>query len=677
MPIQPILPKAWRTPGEAMEQNQPTQGHPAHSMEPDVDPRDAAMQRALDTNTVNNVSTSDEVHDVASDPSIVSRLDWEVWLPFAAQQYHISPRISDYLIVSTLVCPSEIPNRNGIAFPTDELAKFRLPPTNRLVWEAWKGCPVCCFPAGTKIQTRSGQVNIEDISVGDEVWTHEGRYKKVSHLINNGVQPLMRIDAVGLSTPIRATSNHPFWVVDRRQVFSGVGSREYNISKRPETVTPHFRPLTDVYSSDYLVISISIGGEISVSPEFAFLTGLYAAEGSILPSNTSENPTHTVITLGISESELRDKTLECVERLGMSSAVSYNSKKNTCTILIKNSEFSQKMRELVGVYSHEKRMRGELRSWDSESIKHFLGGYISGDGTIKGPRLRCRTVSEDLAIDVQQAFGFVGIPASANNDAASWHSWLHSDQVRTGEKRKGKGGKPFREDTSSFCVGVSFDYVPELLPYLVGKKFSKRNKGNEKGSKILVVGKLILLPICKIEEDVAEQVYNFEVEDDHTYVAGGVVVHNCEHDNEDPTKAIGVILDTSFQKVKGYGGGKVWKVMGLLAIDKTKNPEIARKVLEGKINTYSMGALVDYFTCSYCGAECSDRYTCSHIRSTKAVNWNKYRDFDGSTHIAFLNAHGIQPIEVSVVADPAWAPALSDQVFDPFSPSGRNGPLSK
>lgn len=296
MPTQQNLPKAWGTPGQAMEKSQPTQGPAAESMQPQqqMDPRDAAMQRALDTNSVSNIAISDEVHDVASDPSIVSRLDWEIWLPFAAQKYKLSPRISDYLIVSTLICPSEIPNRNGIAFPTAELAMFRLPPTNRLVWEAWKGCPVC-----------------------------------------------------------------------------------------------------------------------------------------------------------------------------------------------------------------------------------------------------------------------------------------------------------------------------------------------------------------------------------------------LEHNNENPEEAIGVILDTSFQKVAGYGGGKVWKVMGLLAIDKTKNPEIAQKVLDGRINTYSMGALVDYFTCGYCGTECSDRYTCAHIRSTKVVNWNKYRDFDGSTHLSFLNAHGIQPIECSVVADPAWAPALSDQVFDPFSPSGRDGPLSK
>jgi len=150
----------------------------------------------------------------------------------------------------------------------------------------------------------------------------------------------------------------------------------------------------------------------------------------------------------------------------------------------------------------------------------------------------------------------------------------------------------------------------------------------------------------------------------------GCPVH-LEHDNEDHTKAYGVILDASLHKVTGFGGGKLWKVMGLLAIDKNKYPDVAQKVLTKQINTYSMGAMVDAFTCSFCGAECHDKYVCPHIQSTKAVNWRSVKDFDGSQHLAFLNAHGLAPIECSIVADPAWAPALSDEVWDPWAAAGQ------
>lgn len=143
----------------------------------------------------------------------------------------------------------------------------------------------------------------------------------------------------------------------------------------------------------------------------------------------------------------------------------------------------------------------------------------------------------------------------------------------------------------------------------------------------------------------------------------GCPVHE-EHDNEVHEKAYGVIFDTSLHKVENYGGGKIWKVIGLLGIDKTKNPEIAQQILNGEINTYSMGCEAAYFTCSYCNTQCTSKSWCSHIRSTKEVNWTNQMDYDGSAHLAFLNAHELTPIEISIVRDPAWCPALSDDVTD-------------
>ena len=140
----------------------------------------------------------------------------------------------------------------------------------------------------------------------------------------------------------------------------------------------------------------------------------------------------------------------------------------------------------------------------------------------------------------------------------------------------------------------------------------------------------------------------------------GCPVH-LEHDNEDCTKALGVILDTALVPIKGYGNGKHWNVMGLIAIDKDKYPDIAQDVLSNKINTGSMGAMADSFSCGVCGHEAGEKsfLNCAHISSTKNVNW-KIIDYMGHKTVAFLKAHGLSPIEYSMVRDPAWAPALSD-----------------
>jgi hypothetical protein len=133
----PLLPQAWKTPPKPRAQPEQTR----QQYQPT--PADDKHEHALRTNSVDQINHSESVTDAEKDQSLVSQLDYMTWLPFAAKKYVISPRIEDYLIVSTLICPSEIPNRNGIAFPTSELATFRPPPTNRMAYKAWTGCPVC------------------------------------------------------------------------------------------------------------------------------------------------------------------------------------------------------------------------------------------------------------------------------------------------------------------------------------------------------------------------------------------------------------------------------------------------------------------------------------------------------------------------------------------------------
>lgn len=136
-----------------------------------------------------------------------------------------------------------------------------------------------------------------------------------------------------------------------------------------------------------------------------------------------------------------------------------------------------------------------------------------------------------------------------------------------------------------------------------------------------------------------------------------------EHKNEIHKDAYGVVLDSSLHKVSNYGGGKLWKVMGIIAVDKTKYPKMAERVRTGAVNTYSMGALVDAFSCSYCGAELTKHKHCSHVNLNRDIDWNIIPHYSGVDHVAFRNAHGISAIEYSIVESPAWTSALSDTIL--------------
>lgn len=137
----------------------------------------------------------------------------------------------------------------------------------------------------------------------------------------------------------------------------------------------------------------------------------------------------------------------------------------------------------------------------------------------------------------------------------------------------------------------------------------------------------------------------------------GKPVH-YEHDNKDITKAHGIIVDAMMRKLQGYGNGRVWKVLLLLAIDRTKYSNIASKVLRGDINSYSMGAWVERYECSYCGLEVGK--DCPHINPQDPANM-----YEINGKLAFRNAINIEGFETSIVGSPAFMSAISDHLL-PF-----------
>jgi len=134
----------------------------------------------------------------------------------------------------------------------------------------------------------------------------------------------------------------------------------------------------------------------------------------------------------------------------------------------------------------------------------------------------------------------------------------------------------------------------------------------------------------------------------------GKPVH-YEHQNKDPTKAKGVIVDSFLRRINGFGGGNVWKVMLLLAIDRTKDVSLSSQIISGEMNSYSMGAYVDKYTCSYCG---SDVGKCTHIKANSPVNF-----YELNGDLVFKNMHGMMGFECSSVGTPAWSPAASNTVY--------------
>lgn len=129
-----------------------------------------------------------------------------------------------------------------------------------------------------------------------------------------------------------------------------------------------------------------------------------------------------------------------------------------------------------------------------------------------------------------------------------------------------------------------------------------------------------------------------------------------EHENQDHTVAKGVILDTHMRKIQGMN---VWRLMKLLAFDRTRDPQLCQEILDRKRNSYSMGAYLDGYTCSICHKEFG---TCGHIPPNLKPSDVVF--MPQGQNLLFKNVVNPEGFETSSVKTPAFISALNDNVFD-------------
>lgn len=182
-----------------------------------------------------------------------------------------------------------------------------------------------CFPPGTRVLKSDGKYTpIEEIVEGDVVLTHTGAHRRVLHTMSrhhDGHVSVLKVD--GVPTEIRATTNHPFWVLRpathcscgcgqpmrrtvehesgsaaafRRRFLPGHNSRVWNPSLGSKNVVSfedysttfdldfEFVPAKEVSKGDYVAFPIpqEVRNTDDATERRARLIGYFLAEGSFI-----------------------------------------------------------------------------------------------------------------------------------------------------------------------------------------------------------------------------------------------------------------------------------------------------------------------------------------------------------------------------------------------------------
>jgi hypothetical protein len=182
----------------------------------------------------------------------------------------------------------------------------------------------------------------------------------------------------------------------------------------------------------------------------------------------------------------------------------------------------------------------------------------------------------------------------------------------------------------------------------------------------------LLSKIKKVDNvNISCTVYNIEVEGDNSYVAEGVVVHNCEH-VQIPELSKGKIIDVAIREIpftKDQEGKDLTTIyVDILIATNRKHKDIVDKISSGEYSALSMGCLIQYSICSQCGRKIEDEtQACKHIRYFKH---NNFYDKNGIKRVvAEICGHKDDPesckfIDASWVRKPAFEGAVLRNILN-------------
>jgi hypothetical protein len=403
------------------------------------------------------------------------------------------------------------------------------------------GCKIkydVCFPATTLVETQCGLLPIEQVEPGTQVRTHVGRWLPAKPIPpRNFSGTLVRIKAKGHPNEISATDEHPFLAIPAGELYQCTYRRGARCTPKPGAgicqvcgkpiAQPHWIPAKDLSIGDYLVSPRPITvDQQQVDPSFAYVVGRYTGDGHLTWGTPRKDGSRDLAGVHVASHEDPERVsaytqaLEKVYPVNPVHTYAIRDEK-AVNIYTTNRELAGKLSTLIGCGSETKRIDPSLYDWDETAKLAFVAGLIDSDGYVD-PQKGCATISscnQSLLVGVQNLLTSIAIPSTLckkRRQDDRWSSRLYQYQL-----------------------GFSGFHLMRFVEFSV--KAQRNNNGTVRTvTQSFVTDRYLCGAITSIErkEVSALPVYNLQVEEDESYIAEGVAVHNCSIcGNKAPSRA--------------------------------------------------------------------------------------------------------------------------------------------
>lgn len=358
-----------------------------------------------------------------------------------------------------------------------------------------------CFTKDNLVYTLDGYKPINEVKVGDLVLTHTGEFKRVLKVFNNGLKDVVNIKGMSFDEA-KTTLNHKYFARRHHKVWNNKKRIYDRVFEEPNWIA-----VEDLNRNDYLGIKVNdnsilpkwkpyemrwkIGcGEKCVvsdmirdkltNKDFWWLIGRYVADGW--------HRNQGGITLGIG----KHKSIEFENKIR---DLFHYSKANERTVY--KYHFCYKELEAfvspIGRGASNKCVPQFILDLPIELLKSFLDGYFDGDGFFNGKIYKCDSVSRKLIYGIQACIAKV-------------------------YKRPSSIYKHKRKDTTVIENRV----VNQKTSYMLTFK-----KEKNKQDKAFYEDGYIWFPYYGYEKSGIEEVFDLEIEDNHSFTVQNTIVHNC------------------------------------------------------------------------------------------------------------------------------------------------------
>lgn len=352
-----------------------------------------------------------------------------------------------------------------------------------------------CFPEGTLVMTYKGYVPIESIRIGDIVLTHTGQWHRVTAV---GAKLGKTIILKGNHYGLECTQNHPIYSAGEKVDYSHKddGKRNHSIVLTNER---EWIPAEDMRGKLWAVpnsvetITGNLPEGIWNVENLFYFTGRWLGDGWVRDGQRKDRPEgskHATVYL----CDSKDKADELINAVAaISDKFSVEEERTVTKVKFHSRKICDWLVENFGKYADGKTMPGWIFGMKKEWLVALMKGLLDSDGHVYLDKneYRISTVSKKLAESIRLLGEILGYSSTV---------FFTKTKDTTMIERRTVNQRDY------YTVALSFNSKRNHLHDDTHGWYRVRN---------ILPGK-------------ETTVWNLTVETDNSYVADGIVVHNCQ-----------------------------------------------------------------------------------------------------------------------------------------------------